>query len=222
MKTISVVIPAFNEANRIGDTLQAVKKIDTISKIIVINDASTDNTSAVARDYTADIIDLKENQGKGGAMNAALPYINSDIIVFLDADLGDSAGEARKIIDVVLAGEADLAIAAFPPPQKKGGFGLVKGLATKALKNAGAIEVIAPLSGQRAMTKEVLQAVTPFSQAYGVELAMSIKALRHGFRLLEVPTMMKHNETGRDLAGFLHRGKQFVDVLKVIINERGQ
>lgn len=220
-KTINVVIPAYNEEARIGETLKAVQELDNITKIIVVNDGSTDNTADVARQYTVDVINLRENGGKGGAMNKALPYINSDIIVFLDADLGETASEANKIIAEVVNGNADLAIAAFPPPIRKGGFGFVKGLATWALKKAGATEVMAPLSGQRAMTKEVLKAVTPFSEAYGVELAMSIKALRQGFRVVEVPTTMRHNETGRDLAGFKHRGKQFLNILKVIKNERG-
>ncbi len=220
MKTVTVVIPAYNEETRIGDTLQAVKALDNVAKIIVVNDGSTDKTAEVVRRYNIDLIDLQENVGKGGAMNNVLPYIETDIAVFLDADLGSSASEASKIIVPLLNEEADLVIAAFPPPTRKGGFGLVKGTAAKAIKNAGNLEVTAPLSGQRAMTKEVLKVVTPFSKAYGVELAMTIKALKNGFRVIEVPTLMKHNETGRDLAGFIHRGKQFIDVLKVIIKER--
>ncbi len=222
MKTITIVIPAYNEEARLGETLQAVNELDNITKIIVINDGSTDKTADTARKYNVELIDLDKNLGKGGAMNASLPYLDTDIIVFLDADLGSSAREAGKIIRPLLEEKADLSIAAFPPPTRKGGFGLVKGTAARAIKKAGAMEVTAPLSGQRAMTKEVLKAITPFSEAYGVELAMTIKALKQGFKVVEVPTMMKHNETGRDLSGFLHRGQQFKDVLKVIIKERGR
>jgi hypothetical protein len=82
-------------------------------------------------------------------------------------------------------------------------------------------KVNAPLSGQRAMTREVLQRVTPFHEAYGVELGMSIRALLQGFKILEVATIMRHNETGRNLKGFLHRGKQLLDVLRVITKETG-
>lgn len=220
MKSITVVIPAYNEEAIIGETIQAVKELEVITKIIVVNDGSTDKTAEIVKELDIELIDLKTNQGKGGAMNSSLPYINTDIVVFLDADLGSSAKEASKIIKPILEEEAHLAIAAFPPPQKKGGFGLVKGTAARAIKRVGGMEANAPLSGQRAMTKEVLKAVTPFSEAYGVELAMTIKALRQGFKVIEVPTTMKHNETGRDLAGFIHRGKQFVDVLKVITHER--
>jgi glycosyltransferase involved in cell wall biosynthesis len=219
MKTITVVIPAYNEEKRIVATLQAVQNLEANPQIIVVNDGSSDRTAQLAREQGVRVVDLEVNRGKGGAMNAVLSLLDADITVFIDADLGSSAAEAYKIIDPVLNDRCDLCIAAFPLPAKKGGFGMVKGTAARAIRRVGNIEVTAPLSGQRAMTREVLQAVTPFEEAYGVELGMSIKALQRGFRLLEVPTTMSHNETGRDLRGFLHRGKQFMDVLRVIRKE---
>lgn len=219
MKTITVVIPAYNEEDRIVVTLQAVQSLEADVQIIVVNDGSSDRTSELAQKQGVQVVDLKDNRGKGGAMNAVVPLLDTDIIVFIDGDLGSSAAEAYKIIDPVLNDCCDLCIAAFPPPTKKGGFGLVKGTAARVIHKVGNIEVTAPLSGQRAMTRQVLQAVTPFEEAYGVELGMSIKALRKGFRLMEIPTTMTHNESGRNLRGFLHRGKQFIDVLRVIRKE---
>ncbi len=219
MKTITVVIPAYNEEERIAATIRAIKSMSVQTEIMVVNDGSADETSRKAREQGAKVLDLKPNRGKGGAMNAAVPLLDTDIIAFVDGDLGDSAAQAYKIIEPVMDGQCDLCIAAFPPPTKKGGFGLVKGTAARAIRKAGKIEVTAPLSGQRAMTREVLQAVTPFEEAYGVELGMTIKALRQGFRIMEVPTTMSHHETGRDWRGFIHRGKQFLDVLRVIQKE---
>jgi glycosyltransferase involved in cell wall biosynthesis len=219
MPTVTVVIPAFNETDRIVDTIKAVKEIDGIAEIIVINDGSTDDTSEKARGEGVTVIDLNPNRGKGGAMNASLPYIKTDVVAFLDGDLGAAAGEAGKIIRPVVEGIADLCIASFPPPRKKGGFGIVKGTAAWAIRKVGKIEVTAPLSGQRAMTLKVLKTVTPFHEGYGVELGMSINALLHGFKLMEVPTTMTHKETGRDLRGFIHRGQQFIDVVRVIRRE---
>ncbi|HHV16207.1 MAG TPA: glycosyltransferase family 2 protein [Gelria sp.] len=214
--TVTVVLPAFNEETRIVDTLQAVKGLSLVDEIIVVNDGSTDRTAEQASQIGVTLIDLPINRGKGGAMNAALPYINSDIVVFLDADLGASAAEAVKIIQVVKDGLCDLAIAAFPPPARKGGFGLVKGTAAWAIRRAGKMEATSPLSGQRAMTGRALEMLSPFDEDYGVELGMTIKALALGLRVQEVPTTMSHKETGRDIQGFLHRGKQFVDVIRVL------
>ncbi len=214
--TVTVVLPAYNEELRIIDTLRAVKSLSMVDEIIVVNDGSTDRTAEQVRDFGVTLINLPANQGKGGAMNGALPYINSDIVVFLDADLGSSAKEAVKIIKVVEDGLCDLAIAAFPPPTRKGGFGLVKGTAAWAIRRAGKMEVTAPLSGQRALTRRALEMLSPFDEDYGVELGMTIKALTLGLRVMEVPTTMTHKETGRDIKGFLHRGKQFLDVIRVL------
>ncbi|NLX03125.1 MAG: glycosyltransferase family 2 protein [Syntrophomonadaceae bacterium] len=214
--TVTVVLPAYNEETRIIDTLRAVKGLSLVDEIIVVNDGSNDRTPERVREMSVTLIDLPTNIGKGGAMNAALPYINSDIVVFLDADLGSSAKEAIKIIKVVEDGLCDLAIAAFPPPTRKGGFGLVKGTAAWAIRRAGKMEVTAPLSGQRAMTRRALEMLSPFDEDYGVELGMTIKALALGLRVMEVPTTMSHKETGRDIKGFLHRGKQFLDVIRVL------
>ena len=57
-----------------------------------------------------------------------------------------------------------------------------------------------------------MRAVRPIASGYGVEVALTIKALQAGLRVLEVPTTMTHRHTGRDVSGFLHRGRQFVDI----------
>jgi hypothetical protein len=219
MKSVMAIIPAYNEEKTISLTIEAVKSVGSISRILVVDDGSTDNTASFARESGVEVLALNCNCGKGGAMNKAVELVDTDVVVFLDADLGSSAAQADLIIKPVLKGETDLCIAAFPPPAKKGGFGLVKGTARRAIVKRGGVDANSPLSGQRAMTKEVLRAVTPFYQGYGVELGMTLQALQHGFRVKEVLTSMKHNETGRDLKGFIHRGKQFLDVIKVIYLE---
>ena len=219
MSSVWVVIPAFNEEKEIVQTIRSIKQLDGISHIMVVNDGSTDQTSVLAKAEGVEVLDLYPNRGKGGAMNAAIPHIEGDIIVFLDADLGDSAAEAVKIIAPVKEKQCDICIAAFPPPRRKGGFGLVKGTAAWAIHRMGGMEARAPLSGQRAMTREVMESVTPFREAFGVELGMTLRALAQGFKVKEVLTMMRHHETGRDLKGFRHRGRQWLDVLKVLWQE---
>lgn len=216
MKFITVVIPAFNEEKTIESTVRAVQKLDHIDMVLVVDDGSTDQTARIAAGTGAEVLVLSPNRGKGGAMNAAIEYIKTDIVAFIDADLGQCAEQVELILQPIINQDADLAIAAFPPAIRKGGFGLVKNTARRAIRKAGQIETVSPLSGQRAMNKEVLQAITPFRQAYGVELGMTLKALKKGYKVIEVPTTMTHNETGRNLKGFLHRGRQFIDVLKVI------
>lgn len=217
MKVLAVV-PAYNEEQRIAVTLEAIKDIPEVTRILVVNDGSTDGTSAVARASNVDVLDLPQNMGKGGALTRAADYIKEDIVLLLDADLGETAREGARLLPPVLKDEADITVAVFPSVGKKGGFGLVKGLAAWAIAREG-LRVREPLSGQRAMKASVYKDLLPFYSGYGIETGMTIRALRKGYRVVEVPVNMAHAETGKDIKGFIHRGRQFVDVARVILRE---
>ncbi|MDR3037148.1 MAG: glycosyltransferase family 2 protein [Coriobacteriales bacterium] len=147
----------------------------------------------------------------------AQPAVHPDIVLLLDGDLGSSASEAQALLYPVLDGLADMTIGVLPKPPGSGGFGVVKDLARSAIRDwGGGYDAQAPLSGQRALSWECLQAVLPFAEGYGVEVALSIRALQADFRLLEVRVDMQHRVTGRDLAGFIHRGRQYLDVYRTI------
>ena len=214
-KIVSVLIPAYNEEKFIKATLDAVKSISEVHRIIVVDDGSEDMTVNLARAAGVVVVTSEQNSGKGGALNLGARSVdNCDIVVLLDADLGHTAAEARKLIIPILEGIADMTIAQFPRLKHKGGFGLVKGLAHKGIKHFTGLEMQSPLSGQRAMTKAVFNKILPFASGYGVEVALTINVARMGYRVKEVPVHMTHDLTGRDLRGFIHRGKQFKDVLK--------
>ena len=214
-KRVSVLIPAYNEEKYIKKTLDAVKSILEVQRIIVVDDGSQDMTVKLARAAGVVVITSEQNSGKGGALNLGAGLVkNDDIVVLLDADLGHTAAEARKLIIPILDDLADMTIAQFPRLKHKGGFGLVKGLAHRGIKHFTGMEMQSPLSGQRAMTKAVFNKILPFASGYGVEVALTINVARMGYRVKEVPVQMTHAVTGRDLKGFIHRGKQFKDVLK--------
>ncbi len=219
---ITVVIPAYNEGNRILKTLTGLMDLKQINEIIVVDDGSTDNTSENVNNHPkTKLIRHEKNRGKSAALQTGVQEAlkRADIIVFLDGDLEESSREAMKLILPLLKGEAEVTIGRFPPAQKKGGFGLVKGLIYVGQKIHTGKSIQAALSGQRAFKREVLDNIHLSDSGYGVELSMTIDLLRSGVRLKEIPVEMKHNETGRDLKGFLHRGKQFVQIFKVILKK---
>ena len=78
------------------------------------------------------------------------------------------------------------------------------------------------LSGQRAFRRQVLEDLRPIPGGFGVEVGMLIDLLRKGYRVVEVPVEMEHEATGRNLKGFLHRGKQFCHILRVLISKIGR
>lgn len=213
---ISVIIPAFNEENTIYETVTTLNNMDSVDEIIVVNDGSKDNTANLALKAGAAVINLPACIGKGGALNIGVKQAKGEIICLLDADLGKTVTEIQKLIEPIQNKIADITIAVFPKTSKKGGFGLVKGLASNGIRFFTGKKLIAPLSGQRVLTREVLKSIGDFERGFGVEVGMSIDALRKGFKILEIPVNMTHNESGRDLKGFLHRGKQFLNVLNVL------
>jgi hypothetical protein len=222
--TTVILIPAHDEAARVADTVRAAARIPGVDRVVVVDDASTDDTARIAEEAGALVLRLERNVGKGAALDAGLEFArhDADTLLLLDADLGESAAEGALLLGPVLRGQADMTVAAFPPPRGKAGFGLVKGLARFGIRTLGgrsgrAFPATAPLSGQRAMTRACLEKVTPFAFGYGVEVALTVRALRGGLRVVEVPTTMTHDATGRDAAGFAHRGRQFAHVARALL-----
>ena len=221
MSYISIIIPAYNEENKIKDTLESIKDIKEIDEIIVVDDGSSDKTSEVAKSVKSDkinVITQSQNRGKGYALNNVLKEAmkKADIIGFLDGDLGNAASEVEKLITPIINNECDVTIAKFPPAKKKGGLGFVKNLAKESVKEMTGVELTSTLSGQRIFKKEVLEIFDEIPFGYGVEVGMTIDILKNNFKIEEVLVNMTHSETGRDLKGFIHRGKQFYHIKKVV------
>lgn len=213
---ISVIIPAFNEKKHIVDTIEALRGLNIFKEIIVVDDGSGDNTYELAKAAGAIAVKTTSNLGKGGALEYGLSRAEGDIIVFLDADIGEGASEVGKLLPPIINGDADMTVAVFPPPKKKGGFGFVKTLARCGVLLATGKRIDWTLSGQRAFRREVLDGIS-LARGYGIEIALTVDVLRKGCRVQEVAVAMGHEETGRDIAGFVHRGKQFVNILMALI-----
>ncbi len=221
-KVVTAIVPAYNEEGRIRNTVLALKGIEYIQHIYVINDGSTDKTYDMADSVDGiDVVNQYPNRGKGEALYRGLQLAlkDSDIIVFADADLEDSARDVEKLIVPILEDRADVTIAKFPPAKRKGGFGFVKKLAGEGVYINTGKRMDTVLSGQRAFKSGVLRQINVRYKGYGVELGMLIDILNRGYSVMEVDVNMYHNETGRDLSGFIHRGKQFWQILTVLISK---
>jgi glycosyltransferase involved in cell wall biosynthesis len=218
---ISVVIPAYNEADRIGETVAAVVALPHVDEVIVVDDGSTDDTAQRADAAGATVIRTPENRGKGSALEIGITAAAGDILALIDADLGGTAAQAECLIEPVLTDEADMTIATFPViPGTGGGFGFVVKLARWGITRATGREMAAPLSGQRVMKREVWTMVGGMDPGFGAETAFTIDALCAGFRVLEVPTTMTHRVTGRDAAAVRHRARQFNAVAAALWRRR--
>lgn len=141
------------------------------------------------------------------------------VVILCDGDLGDSARELRALADTVRRGEADLVVAAFSA-RIGGGFGFARGFARWAIRRRCGLATRAPLSGQRALRAGVLRDVLPFAPGFGMEIGMTIDAVRAGHRVAELELDLTHRATGRTPAGFAHRARQLADVVWACLARR--
>ena len=98
-----------------------------------------------------------------------------------------------------------------------GGFGLALGFARWAIRRRCGLETVAPISGQRALSERALADVLPFAHGFGMEVGMTIDAVRAGHRVVELELELSHRASGRTLAGFVHRGGQLVDFARAYL-----
>jgi glycosyltransferase involved in cell wall biosynthesis len=220
-----VIVAARDEADRIGASVDGLRAAFPEAEIWVGDDASTDGTAEVALTHGARVVSRGRPHGKGGNVTAAAEAALTDgelpaIALVCDGDLGASATELARLVELVGRGEADLAVAAFRH-RVGGGFGIALRFARWAIRSRCGYEAGAPISGQRAMRGEVLRAVLPFAAGYGMEVGMTIDAVRAGYRVAEFELDLEHRATGRTLAGFLHRGRQLRDFARAWWARRG-
>jgi hypothetical protein len=116
------------------------------------------------------------------------------------------------LISPVLTGDADLTIAILPPGVPGGGHGFVVRLATRGIRRATGWTATQPLSGQRCITRPLFDRLQPLARGFGVEVGMTIDALRQGATVLECPVPLAHRVTGRGWRDQRHRARQYRDV----------
>ena len=223
-RQLTVVVSAWNEAERIGDTLAALGDAFPGARLVVADDHSEDGTPDVARTAGAEVVRAPSRLGKGGANTLAVERLLEygaapPTLVLCDGDLGASARELPRLVEALDRDEADLVVASFAR-RVGGGFGVALGFARWAIRRLTGLEPEAPISGQRALRPEVVPAVIPFAHGFGMEIGMTVDASRAGFRLIEVPLDLEHRATGRTAAGFLHRFRQLVDFARVYAARR--
>jgi glycosyltransferase involved in cell wall biosynthesis len=221
-----VIVAARNEADRIPDTLAALRDSFPGATVIVADDASGDGTAELALAGGAELVSRGRPHGKGAnvtaAAEAALGHpaaASGQTYLLCDADLGASAARLVRLVEAVEAGECDLAVAAFAR-RLGGGLGVAMGFARWAIRRRCGVETAAPISGQRAMPEAVLRSALPFAAGYGMEVGMTIDAVRAGARLREYELDLTHRATTRNLAGFLHRSRQLWDFARAYLARR--
>lgn len=191
---IRVIIPAFNEQNGVGSVVNEIPN-DLVEEVIVVNNASTDETEKMARAAGATVL-REEVKGYGRACLKGMDYIKSlsgatDIVVFIDADYSDYPQEMYQLVKPITEGNADLVIGSRAMGQKEKGsmtpqqvFG--NWLATTLLGLIYGVK-FTDLGPFRAIRYQQLMALNMQDKTYGWTVEMQLKAVKMKLVCQEVP-----------------------------------
>lgn len=195
---IKVIIPAYNEQDSIGHVIADIPEL--VDQIIVINNASTDQTAQVAKTAGATVL-TEMNKGYGYACLKGMEYIASqkevvDIVVFLDGDYSDYPEQLTEIIQPILDQDVDMVIGARDARFRESGsmtkpqiFG--NWLATTLMRLFFGAK-FTDLGPFRAMKYKSLLALEMEDKTYGWTVEMQLKVLRKGMRYTEIPVKYRN------------------------------
>ena len=235
---LAVIIPAFNEAERVGATVQAAASLPGADLVVVVDDGSADDTAAVAERAGAHVVRHARNRGKAAALETGAEAVRllesaapngaaagSEVgaagaapryLLFLDADLGETAAQAGPLAEPVRRGTADMTIAVFSDRVRRGGFGIVTATAGAGIERATGWRPAQPVNGQRCLTRAAFEAALPLAGGWGVETGLTIDVLRRGLRITEVEVPLAHRATGQDWRSQVHRARQLADITRAL------
>lgn len=229
MSRAAAIVPAKDEAERVGATVAALRSLPDVALVVVVDDGSTDSTAQVAAEAGALVVRHALNQGKAAALTTGVARlaeeetrqgVDSFVLLFADADLEGSAAHLGPLLEPVLGGAADLAVANIPRAASSHGSGRVVRLARGQIESLTGRRISQPLNGMRALTREAFGWATPLAPGWGVEAAMLVDVLRAGGRVVEVPVPLTHRATGADIRGQIHRARQMRDVSRALLDRR--
>ena len=182
MKKVSIIIPAHNEENTIAQVIEKVRNSKIESEIIVVDNCSTDKTYEIAVSNGVKAIHC-ENKGKGYAMEAGIKEINSDIVVFVDGDLGIYEEDVIELmVRPILDEDVDFVKSAF---EREGGRVtelVAKPLLELLFQDMQSFEQ--PLSGIISGKTEIFKRIT-LEKDYGVDIGILLDMIKLNAKIKE-------------------------------------
>ncbi len=204
--SVAILIPAFNEAATVGEVVKVALK-SGLGRVLVVDDGSSDPTASIATKAGAELLKLKTNLGKAGAVVEGASFLDVDILILIDADLtGLNPNHLVDLVQPLLNDTADMSRGDF-----KGGRW-----------QTNASQAITPvLNGQRAIWRNKLLAIPDLkTQGYGLEVSIAKVAKQENWRVIHVPLVgvsqvMKEEKEGRKgLKGFSLRLNMYWQIIR--------
>ena len=219
-KEVICIIPTLNEVTTITEVIEKSK--DFAKRIIVVDGRSEDGTAKLAWDAGAEVI-IQEGEGKGMALRTVFEIIDGDIFVIIDGDATYNPLEMREILRPIIEGKADIVIGSRLAGKMETGsmsnmnrFGnqLFNLLINTFFKGG----ITDSQSGFRALNRQAVESLKLSSEGFEIETEITIKALKQGLRVKEVPITYAKRRGSPSKLSSLKVGSR---ILKTIIEHIG-
>lgn len=201
---ISIVIPAKNEEPTIEKIIS--RSLPHGNEVVLVDGHSSDQTRQIAEKVGARVV-LDHGKGKGDAIREAIKQVKGDIIVFLDADGSHNPDDIPKLLQPILKDEADLVIGS----RMLGGSDELYGTVNKFIRESGShiitlginyrfgVQLTDSQNGFRVIRTDVARSLNLQENITTIEQEMTIKCVKKGFRLAEVPCHEYKREFGESV-----------------------
>ncbi len=191
---LSVVMPVYNERYTIDEIIRRVLAVSLRIELIVVDDCSTDGTSAMLDALQSELhfklLRQPVNQGKGAALRRGFAAVTGDLVVIQDADLEYSPEEYPELIELICQGRADVVYGSrFLGRHRVFLFTHYLGnrllnIVTNVLYNTMLTDME---TCYKVMTVGVLRSITLHSNGFGIEPEITAKVFKRGYRVYEIP-----------------------------------
>lgn len=228
-RRVAAVVPAKDEADLVGATVDALSRLPDVALVVVVDDGSEDATGDVAAAHGALVVRHPVNRGKAAALETGVARLEEEesrtgtgphVLLLADADIGESAQHLTPLVGRVLIGSADLAVATIPRSAASLGSGRAARLARAQIEAMTGRRIEQPLSGMRCLTRGAYADALPLAPGWGADAAMLVDVLRTGRRVAEVPVELTHRRPRSDIKGRLHRAAQLRDISAALLARR--
>lgn len=218
MKTISIIIPAKDEATTLGRVLEDVKRVTSKlnrkyrSEVIVVDDHSTDNTASIARSAGFQVFSNMYRSGKGCALQTGLNFCHGDYIVMLDADYSHRAEEIPLVLQRLEQGAGMVIGSRILGDTQEytwvRSFGnTLSSYLFSLLFRRRFTDILSGLKGfQAKLTKDV----TLHSVDFEIEVELIALALRNNFHIVEIPSFERARSGGTVKSSILYHGSKII------------